>query len=70
MGHKMETGPERVRHYLPRPHPNKMITDQIRSTVYLIDPRKANPPARFTYKEHVAAERASTAEGWLAGFST
>jgi len=38
MGHKVETGPERVRHHVPRPHPNKMITDQIRSTVYLIDP--------------------------------
>jgi hypothetical protein len=38
MGHKVETGPERLRHHVPRPHPNKMITDQIRSTVYLIDP--------------------------------
>ena len=39
MGHKVETGPERVRHHVPRPHTDKMITDQIRSTVYLIDPR-------------------------------
>src|SRR4249919_1904930 len=38
MGHKMEAGPQRVRHHIPRPHPNKMITDQIRSTVYRIDP--------------------------------
>ena len=42
MGHKVETGPERVRHHVPRPHPNPMITDQIRSTVYLIDPRPAH----------------------------
>jgi len=41
MGHKVETGPERVRHNVPRPHSNKMITDQIRSTIYLIDPRSA-----------------------------
>jgi hypothetical protein len=34
MGHKVETGPERLRYHVPRPHPNKMITDQIRSTVY------------------------------------
>jgi hypothetical protein len=34
MGHKVEAGPERVRHHVPRPHPNKMITDQIRSTDY------------------------------------
>jgi hypothetical protein len=39
MGHKVETGPERVRHRIPRPHTDKMITDQIRSTVYLIDLR-------------------------------
>jgi hypothetical protein len=38
MGHKIETGPKRVRDHAPRPHPNKMITDQVRSTVYLIDP--------------------------------
>ncbi|HEX3199880.1 MAG TPA: hypothetical protein VHR39_20235, partial [Propionibacteriaceae bacterium] len=38
MGHKVETGPERVRGHIRRPHPNTMITDQIRSTVYLIDP--------------------------------
>jgi putative transposase len=38
MGHKVETGPERVRGHIRRPHPDKMITDQIRSTVYLIDP--------------------------------
>jgi hypothetical protein len=31
MGHKVETGAERIRHHIPRPHPNKMITDQIRS---------------------------------------
>jgi hypothetical protein len=36
----VETGPERIRYHVPRPHPNKMITDQIRSTVYLIDPAK------------------------------
>ena len=48
MGHKVETGPERVRHHVPRPHPNKMITDQIRSTVYLIDPfRSPEPGAGF-----------------------
>jgi hypothetical protein len=31
MGHKVEAGPERVRHHVPRPHTNKMITrpDQI-----------------------------------------
>jgi transposase-like protein len=33
MGHKVEAGPERVRHHILRPHPNKMITDQIRSAV-------------------------------------
>jgi hypothetical protein len=46
MGHKVETGPERIRYHVPRPHPNKMITDQIRSTVYLIDPgqRHGAPP--------------------------
>jgi hypothetical protein len=38
MGHKVEAGPERIRHHLPRPYPDKMITDQIRSTVYPIDP--------------------------------
>jgi hypothetical protein len=38
MGHKVEAGPERVRDHIPRPHPNKMIIDQIRSTVNLIDP--------------------------------
>jgi hypothetical protein len=38
MGHKVEAGPECVRDHVPRPHPNKMITDQIRSTVYRIDP--------------------------------
>jgi hypothetical protein len=38
MGNKVEAGPERIRYHVPRPHPNKMITDQIRSTVYLIDP--------------------------------
>jgi hypothetical protein len=37
MGHKVETGPERIRHHIRRPHPDNMITDQIRSTVYLID---------------------------------
>ena len=40
MGHKVEAGPERIRYHIPRPHPNKMITDQIRSTVYLIDPTR------------------------------
>ena len=44
MGHKVEAGPERVRHRIPRPHTDKMITDQIRSTVYLIDPGRP-PPA-------------------------
>jgi len=39
MGNKVEAGAERIRYHVPRPHPNKMITDQIRSTVYLIDPR-------------------------------
>jgi hypothetical protein len=34
----VEAGAERVRHHVPRPHTNPMITDQIRSTVYLIDP--------------------------------
>ena len=38
MGHTVETSPERVRGHIRRPHPDKMITDQIRSTVYLIDP--------------------------------
>jgi hypothetical protein len=38
MGHKVEAGPERIRHHLPRPYPDNMITDQIRSTVYLMDP--------------------------------
>ena len=33
-----EAGPECLRNHVPRPHPDKMITDQIRSTVYLIDP--------------------------------
>jgi hypothetical protein len=33
-----EASPERLRNHVPRPHPDKMITDQIRSTVYLIDP--------------------------------
>src|SRR5215218_3863388 len=28
------SGPQRLRHHVRRPHPNKMITDQIRSTVY------------------------------------
>ena len=37
MGHEVETGPERVRSHIRGPYPNKMITDQIRSTVYLID---------------------------------
>jgi hypothetical protein len=32
--------PERIRHRLPRPYPDNMITDQIRSTVYLIDPSR------------------------------
>jgi hypothetical protein len=41
MGHKVEAGPECVRDHVPRPHPNKMITDQIRSTVYRIDPLRA-----------------------------
>ena len=36
MGHEVEARPERVRHHLRRPHPNKMITDQIRSTVTAI----------------------------------
>jgi putative transposase len=38
MGYEVEAGAERVRHHVPRPHTNPMITDQIRSTVYLIDP--------------------------------
>ena len=42
MGHKVETGPERLRDHIPRPHTHKMITDQIRSTVYLIDPKRPN----------------------------
>ena len=37
MGHKGEARPERVRGHVPRPHPNKMITDQIRSTVYPVE---------------------------------
>ena len=37
MGHKVEAGLNAFA-IIPRPHPNKMITDQIRSTVYLIDP--------------------------------
>ena len=48
MGHEVEAGPERVRHHLPRPHPNKMITDQIRSTVYLIDPFSLPPRGQFS----------------------
>jgi hypothetical protein len=44
MGHKVEAGLERVRHHVPRPHPNKMITDQIRSTDYLIDPTPPEQP--------------------------
>jgi hypothetical protein len=39
-GHEVETGFERIRRHIRRPHPNKMITDQIRSTVYPIDPRR------------------------------
>jgi len=39
-GHEVETGFERIRRHIRRPHPNKMITDQIRSSVYLIDPRR------------------------------
>src|SRR5215216_6403146 len=42
MGHTVETSPERVRGHIRRPHPDKMITDQIRSTVYLIDPQHAS----------------------------
>ena len=38
MGDKVEAGPGGLRHHIPRPHPNKMITDQIRSTLYLTDP--------------------------------
>jgi hypothetical protein len=38
MGHEVEAGPQRVRSHIRGPYPNKMITDQIRSTVYLIDP--------------------------------
>ena len=34
-----------TRDHVPRPHPNKMITDQIRSTVYLIDPLLAQREA-------------------------
>jgi hypothetical protein len=34
MGHKVEAGPERIRHHIPRPYPDNMITHQIRSTVY------------------------------------
>jgi hypothetical protein len=41
MGHKVEAGPERIRHHVPRPYPDNMITDQIRSTVYLMDPMRA-----------------------------
>jgi hypothetical protein len=31
MGHKVEAGPKRFRHHIPRPYPNNMITrpDQI-----------------------------------------
>jgi transposase-like protein len=31
---KVEAGPERVRHHVPRLHTDQMISDQIRSTVY------------------------------------
>jgi len=44
MGHKVEAGPERIRHHGPRPYPDNMITDQIRSTVYLIDPQSETGP--------------------------
>jgi hypothetical protein len=37
MGNKVEAGPERLRYHVPRAYPDKMITDQIRSTVYLTD---------------------------------
>ena len=45
MGNKVEAGPERIRYHVPRPHPNKMITDQIRSTVLPTDPRRSNVTA-------------------------
>ena len=39
MGDTVETGPERIRDHLRRANPHPMnTTDQIRSTVYLIDP--------------------------------
>jgi hypothetical protein len=40
-GPQVETGPERLRHHVPRPHPDKMITDQIKSTIY---PSARTPP--------------------------
>jgi len=51
MGHKVETGPECVCRHIRGPNPNKMITDQIRSTLHLIDPVATvkagrRPPAR------------------------
>jgi hypothetical protein len=40
MGHTVETGLERIRNHLRRPHPHTMnTTDQTRSTVFLIDPQ-------------------------------
>jgi hypothetical protein len=47
MGHEVEAGPQRVRSHIRGPYPNKMITDQIRYTVYLTDPNasRATPPA-------------------------
>jgi hypothetical protein len=40
MGDTLETGLERIRDHLRRPNPHPMnTTDQIRSTVYLIDPQ-------------------------------
>jgi hypothetical protein len=43
MGHTMEAGFERIRDHFRRPHPHTMnTTDQIRSTVFLIDPQAAN----------------------------
>ena len=59
MGHKVEAGTERVRHHVPRPHPNKMITDQIRSTVYRIDPQLRSEAARV--KSQAASSMARAA---------
>jgi hypothetical protein len=43
MGHEVEAGAERVRHHVPRPYTDNMITDQIRSTVYLATQTREYP---------------------------